>query len=210
MQVQSTGLRPVDYARATGRRYTARQFFTGCLTTMARTFVALLAVLAASLIALPAEAQWKWRDKGGHVQYSDLPPPPGTPEADILARPNPSMRRAAPTSVTPTPVAPAAGPASAASAAASGSEPRTADPELEAKRKKAESEAAAKIKAEQERIAGLKLDNCSRARAQLTTLQSGIRLAQTNAKTGEREFLDDKQRADETRRVKDVIATDCK
>ena len=36
-------------------------------------------------IALPAEAQWKWRDKGGHVQYSDLPPPAGTPDQDILA-----------------------------------------------------------------------------------------------------------------------------
>jgi hypothetical protein len=44
----------------------------------------------------------------------------------------------------------------------------------------------------------------------MTTLKSGIRLAQTNAKTGEREFLDDKQRADEMRRTEEVIATDCK
>jgi hypothetical protein len=95
-------------------------------------------------------------------------------------------------------------------AAASSAAPRTADPELEAKRKKAEADAAAKAKADQERIAALKADNCSRARAQLTTLQSGIRLAQTNAKTGEREFLDDKQRASETRRVQDVVSSDCK
>jgi hypothetical protein len=172
---------------------------------MARLPVALLAVLAASLIALPAEAQWKWRDKAGHVQYSDLPPPPGTPDNDILGRPSASMRRAGPTST-----APVAAPSSAALAAASSAAPRTADPELEAKRKKAEADAAAKAKAEQERIAALKADNCSRARAQLTTLQSGIRLAQTNAKTGEREFLDDKQRASETRRVQDVISSDCK
>ena len=39
----------------------------------------------------------------------------------------------------------------------------------------------------------------------MTTLKSGIRLATTNAKTGEREFMDDKQRADETRRVQEVI-----
>jgi hypothetical protein len=172
---------------------------------MVRPLVALFAVLAASLIALPAEAQWKWRDKGGHVQYSDLPPPPGTPDGDILARPSATMRRAAMTSVTP-----AAAPGSAALAAASASAPRSADPELEAKRKKAESDAAAKVKADQEKVAALKADNCSRARVQLTTLQSGIRLAQTNAKTGEREFLDDKQRSDETRRVQDVIASDCK
>ena len=172
---------------------------------MARSLVALLAVLAASLIALPAEAQWKWRDKGGHVQYSDLPPPSGTADADILARPSPSMRRS-----TPTGVAPVAAPNSAAVATATASAPRSADPELEAKRKKAEDEAAAKNKAEQERIAAMKLDNCSRARAQMTTLQSGIRLATTNAKTGEREFMDDKQRSDETRSAQQVIANDCK
>jgi hypothetical protein len=32
---------------------------------------------------------------------------------------------------------------------------------------------------------------------------------QTNPKTGEREFLDDKQRADEVRRSRDVISSDC-
>jgi len=172
---------------------------------MARPFVALLALLAASLITLPATAQWKWRDKGGHVQYSDLPPPPGTPDGDILARPSPSMHRSAPTSV-----APVAAPGSATVATATASAPRSADPELEAKRKKAEADAAAKNKAEQERVAALKLDNCSRARAQMTTLKSGIRLATTNAKTGEREFMDDKQRNDETRRVQEVISNDCK
>jgi hypothetical protein len=172
---------------------------------MARSLVALLAVVAASLIALPAEAQWKWRDKGGHVQYSDLPPPPGTADADILARPSATARRAG-----IAPVASVASPGSPASAIATASAPRSADPELEAKRKKAESEVAAKAKAEAERIAALKVDNCSRARAQLTTLQSGIRLAQTNAKTGEREFLDDTQRANETRRAQEVISNDCK
>ena len=44
----------------------------------------------------------------------------------------------------------------------------------------------------------------------MTTLKSGIRLATTNAKTGEREFMDDKQRADESRRVQEVISNDCK
>ena len=172
---------------------------------MARPFVALLAVLAASLIALPAAAQWKWKDKSGHVQYSDLPPPPGTAEGDILGRPSAPTRRS-----TPTSVAPAAAPGSAPVVSANASAPRAADPDLEAKRKKAEAEVAAKNKAEQERVAAMKLDNCSRARAQMTTLKSGIRLATTNAKTGEREYMDDKQRADEQRRVQDVIAADCR
>jgi len=175
---------------------------------MARPLVALLAVLVAGLVALPAEAQWKWRDKGGHVQYSDLPPPPGTPDGDILGRPTASSRRSTSTGIAPTAVATST--SASATASAQASAPRGGDPELEAKRKKAEADAAAKNKAEQERYAAAKADNCTRARAQLTTLKSGIRLAQTNAKTGEREFLDDKQRADETRRTEEVIANDCK
>ena len=50
--------------------------------------LALLGALVGGLAALPAQAQWKWRDKSGQTQYSDLAPPAGTPEADILQRPN--------------------------------------------------------------------------------------------------------------------------
>ena len=83
------------------------------------------------------------------------------------------------------------------------------EPELEARRKKAEAEQATKGKAEEERIAALKTDNCARARAYLRTLDSGIRVTRTNEK-GEREFLDDKQRAGETQHARDAIAADCK
>jgi hypothetical protein len=173
-----------------------------CITTMARPFAALLALLVASLLALPAEAQWKWKDKGGHVQYSDLPPPPGTADQDILMRP--SARRSGPQAAAPASAAPVV------AAEASAPAPRTADPELEAKRKKAEEEAAAKAKVEQERIAKAQAENCARAKQQLATLESGIRLVQANVKTGEREFLDDKQRADQAKNAKDVIAANCK
>jgi len=174
---------------------------------MARPIFVLLVAVAASVVALPSEAQWKWRDKSGHVQYSDLPPPTGTSDSDILARPSPTARRPSPS--TNTAPAPLVGAASASGAAASA--PRsTADAELEAKRKKAEADAAAKAKADQERVAALRADNCVRAKSQLSTLESGIRLAQTNPKTGEREFLDDKQRADEVRRTRDVISENCR
>jgi len=176
---------------------------------MARPIVVLLVAVAASVVALPSEAQWKWRDKSGHVQYSDLPPPSGISDQDILARPSPTARRSTPTATAT--AAPQVAAASASGAAAAASTPRsTADAELEAKRKKAEADAAAKAKADQERVAALRADNCTRAKSQLTTLESGIRLAQTNPKTGEREFLDDKQRADEVRRTRDVIAENCR
>ncbi len=68
----------------------------------------------------------------------------------------------------------------------------------------------AKAKADQDKLAAQRAENCSRAKSHLATLDSGVRLVQANAKTGEREFLDDQQRADEVRRTHDVIASDCK
>ena len=172
---------------------------------MFRPLPALLAALALTLLALPAEAQWKWKDKSGRVQYSDLPPPLGTPEQDILGKPGSQKGRV---SVIPTAEA-GSGVTAAASAASNALSPRSVEPELEAKRKKADADVAAKAKAEDVKIAAARADNCTRAKAQLATLDSGIRLARANAK-GEREFLDDKQRADETRRVRDAIAADCR
>ncbi len=159
---------------------------------------------ALALLALPAHAQWKWRDAAGHVQYSDLPPPLGTPDKDILARPAAQNRAAA--------VAAAQLPASAASApraAASALAPRTIEPELEAKRKQAEADQAAKKKADEEHNAVARADNCKRAKSQMQTLESGVRLARTNDK-GEREILDDAQRDAEMKRTRDVMAADCK
>jgi hypothetical protein len=168
-------------------------------------------------LALPAFAQWKWRDKAGQTQYSDLPPPPGTAEQDILARPNASQRRAAAAPL-------AASAASAASGAASGAAPgvpsgtavaaprlapKSSEPELEAKRRKGEEEAAEKKKAEEARLAVARAENCTRAKAQIRTLDSGVRVTRTNEK-GEREYLDDATRAAEAQRSRGIIASDCK
>ncbi|MEP6738885.1 MAG: DUF4124 domain-containing protein [Caldimonas sp.] len=173
---------------------------------MVRPFAALLVLLAAALVALPAQAQWKWKDKAGHVQYSDLPPPVGTPDADILNRPNVTAKKGA--AAAPFYIPSAASATVAAAAASSALMPRTVDPELEAKKKKAEAEQAAKTKVEEERVAAARAETCKNARAQLQTLESGIRIARSNA-SGEREYLDDKQRADETKRTRDAITGSC-
>jgi hypothetical protein len=167
---------------------------------MPRLSVVVLSALIGAAIALPATAQWKWRDKGGHIQYSDLPPPPGVSDSDILQRPRAEQRR------MPIAAAPAA--ASAASAAPA-APAKTVDAELEAKRKKAEQETAAKSKAEEERVAAARAENCSRAKGYMRTLDEGIRIVRTNPK-GEREVLDDKGRAEEAQRTRDIIASDCK
>ena len=168
------------------------------MTTRRRCALALLTACLGLGLALPAMAQWKWRDKAGHTQYSDLPPPPGVPEQDILQRPsNASLQRA--------PIA--AAPASGASAPLLTARPL--DPELEARRKKAEQDALDKKKAEDTKNAAIRAENCSRAREQMRTLDSGVRITRT-APNGERDYLDDTQRAAETRQTQQAIASDCR
>jgi hypothetical protein len=160
-----------------------------------------LAALLGASLALPAAAQWKWRDKSGVVQYSDTPPPFGIPAQDILQKPSPVQRSF---------VAPAA---AASAVAAEPLAPKGGDPELEAKRRKQEQDKAETVKTEDraraEKLAVAQADNCARARNHMRTLEEGIRMVRTNA-NGEREVLDDKGRADEKSRAREVIASDCK
>jgi hypothetical protein len=83
------------------------------------------------------------------------------------------------------------------------------DKALEEKRKLAEAAEGEKRKAEEAKVAAMQADNCSRARTAKAGFDAGYRIAQTNAK-GEREILDDNQRAVEVKRLEGVIARDCK
>ena len=150
------------------------------------------------LAALPAAAQWKWKDARGQVVISDVPPPRDIPERDVLQKPELVTRR------------PANQPAPAASAPAAESVAKArVEPELEARRKKAEQEQNDKVKVDEEKVAAQRAENCRRARSHMASLDSGIRLSRTNDK-GEREILDDKQRADEINRTRQIIASDCR
>jgi hypothetical protein len=166
------------------------------MKAMPRWNAVVVAAMLGLAFALPASAQWKWRDKGGQTQYSDLPPPAGTPEQDILSRPTGATARK-----------PAA-PVSAASGVPLLA-PKAVEPEMEAKRKKSEQEAADKAKAEEAKIAATRAENCSRAKAQLRSLESGMRMGQINDK-GERIVLDDSARAAETKNAQEVVASECK
>src|SRR6185369_1193575 len=104
-------------------------------------FVAVIAATA----ALPAAAQWKWKDSRGQTQYSDTPPPASVPERDILLRPNAAALR-------PVAVSTTSAPAPAASAA-------PADNELDAKKRQADQQEAARKRAEEEKIAQARADN---------------------------------------------------
>ena len=169
----------------------------------------LVVALATASFALSAFAQWQWIDKDGRKVFSDRSPPAEINEKDILKRPG--SRGSVAVAVTAAGESAPAVPALTISAAAKGSAPKLTgkDAQLEAKKKQAEEEEAGKTKAEDEKVVAAKADNCNQAKRYLSTLDSGVRMANTNAK-GEREIMDDSKRAEEKKRAQGVADTSCK
>ena len=172
----------------------------------AASFAAL--ALAASL---PAHAQYQWIDGSGRRVFSDQPPPPGTPQKNILKQP--AARPAAPAPAADEAESSAADSAAAPAAAPQASTPQAAAPTaqdkaLQEKLKKAEAEEAAKKKAEADRLAAQKAENCKRAISAKALLDSGQRIMQSDGKGG-RSFMSPEQRAAETKRIEEVMRNDC-
>lgn len=103
------------------------------------------------------------------------------------------------------PTAPAPQSQDSASAVAT----KAADPELEARRRKEQETKDAARKAEEEKIAKQRAENCARAQEYKRSLDSGIRISRTAA-NGEREVLDDTARSKENDRVREAIEANCK
>lgn len=173
--------------------------------TAAMKTVRLALIALACSVPLLAAAQWQWVDKDGRKVFSDKAPPADVPADKILKRP-----RGAPQAAEAAVAVPVSAPATASGTpAAALPKPTGKDPVLEQKRKQAESEAAAKKAAEEGKLALARADNCTRAKASKAGFDSGVRIARTNDK-GEKEILDDAQRAAEVRRLDQMIARDCK
>lgn len=151
--------------------------------------------------SMGATAQWQWLDKDGRKVFSDRPPPTDTPEKNILKQPagRPAAVLAA---------APAASSPASTIPAASALRPSGKDKELEEKKKQAEQAEAARKQAEEEKFQKTRAENCSRARQAKAGFDAGARIATTN-KAGERVILDDDARAAETKRLQNVIQSEC-
>ena len=156
----------------------------------------LAATLAISLL-FPgtAAAQYVWLDEKGTKQFSDMPPPPSVPRSRILKQPG-----AAPASVPQD--------ASEEKPAAAKAEPTIAEKNAEFRKRKAEQAEKEKKAADEAARAAENAKNCERARDFQRTLDSGERIVRTD-KAGERSFLSDEQRAQESRDNRRVLA-DCK
>ena len=164
-------------------------------------------LLVAAAFALPAAAfaQWQWVDKNGQKVFSDQPPPADIPASSILK--GPGMAKGSATAGTPP--TPAAAPAPVAAAQPAVPKLTGKDKALEEKKKAAEAAEAEKKKQQEEELQAMRADNCKRAKASKAMFDSGVRVARTNEK-GEREIMDDNQRAAEVKRLEGLIAKDCK
>ncbi len=164
----------------------------------------------ACTVSMTAAAQWQWMDKDGRKVFSDRPPPADIPDKNVLKQPGGHRNRAQePAAVTPAADSSSPAPAPAAQTAANAPKLSGKDKELEARKKQAEEAEAARKKAEEEKFAKAKAENCTRARQAKASLDSGVRIARTNAQ-GEREIMDDAARAAETKRIQAIIESDCK
>ena len=166
------------------------------------------------VVSVSVMAQYMWLDASGRKVFSDQPPPASTPAKRILQQPSKAAASmpAANADEKPNADADTDGAKTAAkpkTAAALGQPNASKDKDLEAAKKKLDDEAAAKKKEEQDVRDKATADNCVRAKQAKTTLDSGVRLNQYNAK-GERVFMDEAARMVEAKRIEGIITADCK
>ncbi|MBC3935474.1 DUF4124 domain-containing protein [Undibacterium sp. CY7W] len=156
----------------------------------------IIAALFALGITGHALAQYVWVDDKGNKQYSDTAPPASVPKNRILKTPGKSVE-------SNEPAAPAK---EAGTAAASANKPATtASRNEDFNKRRAEQAEKDKKAAEDQQAASDKSKNCERAKTYQKTLESGVRVATTD-KNGERNYMDDAQRAKEIADTKKATA----
>ena len=144
-----------------------------------------LTLLAAALfLASSAGAEiYQWKDQNGKTVISDQPPMGQTPAkkiSDTGAGDNTSSKQ-----------------------------PSLADRDMEFRKRQKEAQERAEKEKKETTAAADKKENCQNAREQLRLLESGERIALRDDK-GERYYLDDAQRAQETDKAKRFIESQCK
>jgi hypothetical protein len=163
-----------------------------------------LAAVAGLLMAayvLPASAQWAWRDETGRTVYSDRPPPASVKSEQILRQPG--TQTFGTTNNTSPPAGDAKGDAKEPA------KPKTlAEREMEFRKRMQESAEAEKKQSEEQAHNEQRAAECERMRGYLKALEEGQRIARTDAQ-GNREILDDAQRATEAQRIRDTMSRGC-
>ncbi|MGZ8274411.1 MAG: DUF4124 domain-containing protein [Burkholderiaceae bacterium] len=172
-----------------------------------RRLAALVIATVATVYVSGAAGQWAWKEDGGRVVYSDRPPPPNIKSTQILRQPAAAAPAPAPQPATPG-GAVADGEKPATAPAASSAPKTLAERDMEF-RKRQQERADSDRKAQEEQQKGAaKAADCERSRGYLRALEDGVRISRTDA-SGNREFLDDEQRAAEMERTRKSIQQLC-
>jgi len=165
-------------------------------------------LLGTALLALagPACAQWAWKDDNGRTVYSDRPPP-ATVKGDRIVRQPSNAQTVLPPQQAGSDGAPrAAEPTKSASA--SNAPKSVAEQEMEFRKRQIERAEAEKRAQDDQTRNTAKAAECERAKGYLKAIEDGQRLARTDA-SGNREYLDDNQRATEADRARKVMQASC-
>ncbi len=209
-----TKLSPNGYFVSANGLWRVSKKSLACYTLNMNTFLPPLRSCAAAIcllaVAALAQAQWGWKGADGRMVFSDQPPPQGVADKDITRRPAGS-RAAAAGNVPATTSSPTAStPSGTGTASLTATAPKLSgkDAELDKRKKEIEAKEAADKKAQEAKVAEAKRENCDRAKRSKASFDSGTRVAMTNAK-GEREVLNDAQRAEESKRLQGIISSDC-
>ena len=140
--------------------------------------------IAILLAAATANAEiYQWKDKNGKTIISDKPPTENVVEQKKITSDYATSNAAAPKS--------------------------TADREMEFRKRQKESQESTEKAQKEQATATEKQENCANARRYLATLESGERVALRDDK-GERYFIDDAQRNQETTKAKQAVQINCK
>ena len=169
-----------------------------------------IAIVLAGFASTPSQAQWAWKDGNGRLVYSDRPPPSDIKPANVVRQPN--------TQVLANP-APASGPLDDSGKPSDAKNPDAKNPtpggpktvaerEMEFRKRQQERADGEKKAAEEQTKNAVKTAECDRARGYLKSLEDGVRITRTDA-SGNREFLDDAQRATEVDRTRKIIQSTC-
>lgn len=159
-------------------------------------FLAGALAVAATLSGNAAAEQYKWTDRNGRVQYGDVPPPgvKATRLKDVRSAPAASE--------------PKADTKGAAAKDASKGPLTPAEQEAEYRKRQIEAQKAREKEEKSAQESEAKRINCANAQEQLRVLESGQRIAKTGP-DGERQFVDDDQRAAGIARARKSIGQWC-
>lgn len=140
-------------------------------------------LVSAILAATAVHAQvFEWKDETGKTHYSDMPPPGNARELRKIE--------------------------SAPPATANPAQKTTADRELEFRKRQKESQSSSEKASKEQTASSEKKENCDNARRQLQLLESGERIALRDDK-GERYFMEDAQREQETVKARQAVQSFC-